>query len=124
MEQEETSSEECNIVPHVDSNVNAICSEYSDQTSNPSVSESSLDTNLDGGRVTTDTPRKELSIKVAIISLGLIFLVFSGSLALVYNSLPAMNKNETIALKFPTSLEDAKLLGKGNIRHSKLARYS
>ena len=124
MEQEETASEECDIGPSMARSVNAVCSEYSDQTPNPSISESNLDSILDGGAVTTYTPRKELSIKVAIISLVLIFLVFSGSLALVYNSLPAMNKNETIALKFPTSLEDAKLLGKGNIRHSKLARYS
>ena len=124
MEQEEPLSEECDIVPSLDCSVNAVRSEYDDQTPNPSIPESNSETVLDGGAVTTYTPRKELSIKVAIISLVLIFLVFSGSLALVYNSFPAMDRNETIALKFPTSLEDAKLLGKGNIRQSKLACHS
>ena len=47
MEQEETSSEECDIGPSMARSVNAVCSEYSDQTPNPSISESNLETILD-----------------------------------------------------------------------------
>ena len=103
--------------------VNETCTGQSDETQNPSILESNLESVSDGSADTTEltnttvltTPPKQLSIKVAIISLILIFVVFSGSLALVYHSFPEMNKNETSALKFPTSIEKAKALGKGNV---------
>ena len=57
--------------------------------------------------------KKELSIKLALVLLLIIFSVCLGALAFVYSSFPKMDQSESKALKFPTNIDDAKLLGQG-----------
>ena len=58
-------------------------------------------------------PKKELSIRMALLLLLLIFAIALGALTFVYSSFPKMEESETRALKFPTNIDDAKLLGQG-----------
>ena len=63
---------------------------------------------------TDQQPPKELSIRLALVLLLLIFTACLGALAFVYSSFPKMEESEARhVLKFPTNIDDAKQLGKG-----------
>ena len=84
----------------------------SDETVHPPIPESIFgdnDDEDDNGKHS----KKELSIKMALILLLLIFSVCLGALVFVYSSFPKMDESESKALKFPSNIDDAKILGRG-----------
>ena len=112
LDKEDSPSGQRDVSPSVSNFVNEVCTDASDDSFNPDIPESIFGTvaEEDG---TKDHPRKELSIKLALLLLFLIFAVCLGALAFVYSSFPKMNEKESEALKFPSNIEDAKLLGQG-----------
>ena len=112
VDKEDSPSSQRDVSPSVSNFVNEVCTDASDDSFNPDIPESIFGT-VAGEDGTKDHPRKELSIKLALLLLFLIFAVCLGALAFVYSSFPKMNEKESEALKFPSNIEDAKLLGQG-----------
>ena len=113
VDKDDPSSDNMDASPSVTNFVNEVRSDTSENTENPAIPESIFGTVVDEDRTNKDHPKKELSIKVALLLLFLIFAVCLGALAFVYSSFPKMDKKEAEALKFPSNIDDAKVLGQG-----------
>ena len=115
VEKEDPSSDKMESSLSVTNIVNEVCTDTSENVENQAIPDSIFGTVVDEDRTNKDHPKKELSIKVALLLLFLIFAVCLGALAFVYSSFPKMDKTEAEALKFPSNIDDAKLLGQGTI---------
>ena len=113
VDKEDSSSDKMDASPSVTNFANEVCTDTNETAENPAIPESIFGSVVDEDRTNKDHPKKELSIKVALLLLFLIFAVCLGALAFVYSSFPKMDKKEAEALKFPSNIDDAKLLGQG-----------
>ena len=112
IEREDIVAESGNVSPQLSHFLDEVSSVASDETVHPPIPESIFgdnDDEDDNGKHS----KKELSIKMALTLLLLIFSLCLGSLLFVYSSFPKMNESESKALKFPSNIEDAKILGRG-----------
>ena len=107
-----STNQKSSSLPTLNQQNNALC----DDTSIPDIDET-IFSNIRGKQKVEDgneqQPRKELSIRMALVLILLIFSVCLGALAFVYSSFPKMEESESKALKFPSNIDDAKLLGQG-----------
>ena len=115
VDKEDSSSDSMAASISVTNYVNEVCTDTGETSENQAIPESIFGTVVDDDRTNKDHPKKELSIKVALLLLFLIFAVCLGALAFVYSSFPKMDEKEAEALKFPSNIDDAKLLGQGKI---------
>ena len=113
VEKEDASSDIKDASPSAANFINEACTDISADSPNAEIPDSIFGTVVEEDGGNKEHPRKELSIKVALLLLLLIFAVCLGALAFVYSSFPKMNKKESKALKFPSNIDDAKLLGQG-----------
>ena len=113
VDKDDPSSDNMDASPSVTNFANEVCTDANETAENQAIPESIFGTVVDEDRTNKDHPKKELSIKVALLLLFLIFAVCLGALAFVYSSFPKMDKKEAEALKFPSNIDDAKLLGQG-----------